>query len=128
MGFGGGIGRKAFLLQVPEDLFAAPPAAGEPPVRRQGLAIFRRPDGGEDFLLFRAQVVGVEGARLLHRGQREMLQQVVLDDVAGSNGAVVLTGTAARADVLGHRNLQVVRLFLRQACSKAVGVIDWWTR
>ena len=67
-----------------------------------------QPDGGEHLLLLGAQVVRVEGDRLLHRGQREQLQQVVLDDVAGGADAVVVAGAAADADVLGHRDLHVV--------------------
>jgi hypothetical protein len=46
--------------------------------------------------------------RLLHRGQREQLEQVVLDDVAGGADAVVVPGAAADADVLGHGDLHVV--------------------
>ena len=65
-------------------------------------------DGGEHLLLLGAQVAGVERDRLLHRGQREQLEQVVLDDVAGGADAVVVAGAAADADVLGHGDLHVV--------------------
>jgi hypothetical protein len=51
---------------------------------------------------------GVERDRLLHGGQREQLQQVVLDDVAGGADAVVVARAAADADVLGHGDLHVV--------------------
>jgi hypothetical protein len=50
----------------------------------------------------------IEGDRLLHRGQRQQLQQVVLDDVAGGADAVVVAGAPADADVLGHGDLHVV--------------------
>lgn len=50
----------------------------------------------------------MEGAGLLHGGQREQLEQVVLDDVTRGADAVVVTGPAADADVLGHRDLHVV--------------------
>ena len=46
--------------------------------------------------------------RLLHRGQRQQLQQVVLDHVAGRADAVVVPGPAADPDVLGHGDLHVV--------------------
>ena len=63
---------------------------------------------GEDLLLLGPQVLGREGHRLLHRGQREQLEQVVLDDVAGGADAVVVAGPATDADVLGHGDLHVV--------------------
>ena len=50
----------------------------------------------------------VERRRLLHGDQRQQLQQVVLDHVAGRADAVVVAGPAADADVLGHRDLHVV--------------------
>ena len=50
----------------------------------------------------------MEGERLLHRGQRHQLQQVVLDDVARRADAVVVAGATAEADVLGHGDLHVV--------------------
>ena len=58
---------------------------------------------------------GAHGARaskldgLLHGGQRQELQQVVLDDVAGRADAVVVACAGADADVLGHRDLDVSR-------------------
>ena len=55
-----------------------------------------------------AQALGVEGDRLLHRGERHQLQEVVLDDVARGADAVVVAGPAADADVLGHGDLHVV--------------------
>ena len=41
----------------------------------------------------------------LHGGQRHELEQVVLDDVAGSADAVVVAGARADTDVFSHRNL-----------------------
>ena len=70
--------------------------------------VLGQPDGRQHLLLLLAQRVGVERHRLLHRGQREQLQQVVLDDVAGRADAVVVPGPAADPDVLGHRDLHVV--------------------
>ena len=63
---------------------------------------------GEHLLLLGAQVLGVEGDRLLHGGERQQLEQVVLDDVAGRADAVVVARAPGDADVLGHRDLHVV--------------------
>ncbi len=65
-------------------------------------------DRAEHLQLLRGQRLGVEGAGLLHRGQRQQLEQVVLDDVTGGADAVVVPGAAADADVLGHGDLHVV--------------------
>ena len=60
-------------------------------------------------LSFSARIsVGVEAGRLLHRDQREQLQQVVLQHVAGGAGGVVEAGPGADADVLGHGDLHRV--------------------
>ena len=67
-----------------------------------------QPDGREHLLLLVPEVGRVEGDRLLHRGERQQLEQVVLDDVAGGADAVVVAGPAADADVLGHGDLHVV--------------------
>ena len=72
--------------------------------------VLGEPDGGEDLFLLRPQVIGVEGDRLLHRGQGQQLQQVVLDHVAGRAHAVVIPGPAAGADVLGHGDLDMVHI------------------
>ena len=82
-----------------------PPAYWPRAVRAE---VLRQADGGQHLLLLGAQVGGVEGDRLLHRREGEELQQVVLDDVARRADAVVVAGTAADADVLGHRDLHVV--------------------
>ena len=50
----------------------------------------------------------VEARRLFHADQREQLQQVVLQHVAGGAGGVVEGGAGADADVLGHRDLHRV--------------------
>ena len=52
--------------------------------------------------------LGGELDRLLHRGEREQLQQVVLQDVAGSARLVIERGAPRDADVLGHRDLHRV--------------------
>ncbi len=62
----------------------------------------------EHLLLLEAQLLGVEGGRLLHGDQGHQLEEVVLDDVAGGTDAVVVAGAAADADVLGHGDLHVV--------------------
>ena len=87
---------------------AALPARGVLAARGAGGRVLRQLDGRQHLLLLRAQRVGVEGDRLLHRGQRQQLQQVVLDHVAGGADPVVVARPAADADVLGHRDLDVV--------------------
>ena len=52
--------------------------------------------------------VGLEGDRLLHTDEGEQLKQVVLDDVARGADAVVVAGSTADADVLGHGDLYMV--------------------
>ena len=105
-----GVGRDALLLQVAQDLLAALPAAGELPAGGVGGQVLGEPDGGEDLFLLGAQVIGVEGDGLLHRGQGQQLQQVVLDHVAGRAHAVVVPCPAAGADVLRHGDLHVVHI------------------
>ena len=72
--------------------------------------ILRQAHRGQDLRLFRGQVGRRERHRLLHGGQREQLQQVVLDHVAGRADAVVVPGSAGHADVLGHGDLHVVNV------------------
>ncbi len=108
VGLGGGRRRDAVLLEVPMTFCAALPAA-----RRTGRG--RWPWPGRRAAAprtapwsSRSEGPWVEGDRLLHGGQRQQLQQVVLDDVAGGADAVVVAGPAADADVLGHGDLHVV--------------------
>src|SRR5262249_58979296 len=70
----------------------------------------RQPDRGQHLLLLLPQRVRVERHGLFHRGQREQLQQVVLDDVARGADPVVVAGPAANADVLRHRDLHVIHV------------------
>ena len=89
-------------------LLPAGPAAG---VRAAGgvqIHPLGRSGRGQHLLLLRPQLAGLERGRLLHRGQRQQLQQVVLDDVPGDADAVEVAGPAADADVLGHGDLHVV--------------------
>ena len=67
-----------------------------------------RHDAGQELLLLHAQRLGLEGDGLLHADEGHELQEVVLDDVACGPDAVVVAGTTADADVLGHRDLDVV--------------------
>ncbi len=87
------------------------PPCQPPPYCPRAVAVDRSsgsPDGGQHLLLLGAQVLRVHGDRLLHGGQRQKLQEVVLDDVACRADAVVVARAAADADVLGHRDLHVV--------------------
>ncbi|MFK4542229.1 hypothetical protein RKD29_001825 [Streptomyces tendae] len=72
--------------------------------------IFGEADRAQHLGLLRRQRVRVEGGGLLHRGQGEQLEQVVLDDVARRADAVVVAGPTADADVLGHGDLHVVHV------------------
>src|SRR5699024_11666871 len=63
---------------------------------------------GEHFRLLCPQIRGVEGDRFFHRGEREQLQQVVLDDVPCCPDTVVIAGAGTDSDVLGHGDLYVV--------------------
>ena len=98
----------AVLLEVADDLLGALPAAGVLPAGGALVEVRGQADRRQHLLLLGAQVLGVEGDRLLHRRQGEELQEVVLDDVARGADAVVVAGAPADADVLGHRDLHVV--------------------
>ena len=108
VGLGARAGGDAVLVEVAADLLAALPAGGVLPARGAGREVGGQPHRREHLLLLRAQALGVEGDRLLHRGERHQLQEVVLDDVARGADAVVVAGAAADADVLGHGDLHVV--------------------
>ena len=110
----GGEGLGGRGLRIP------PRRAGRPPSDRPASpavywprAVFwsngsARRAAGEHLDLLGAQLVGWKH-RLLHRGQRQQLQQVVLDDVAGRADAVVIVaGASPDADVLGHGDLHMV--------------------
>ena len=68
----------------------------------------RHGDRLEHLELLGADLVGVEARRLLHRDQREQLEQVVLEHVTGGADGVVEGGPGADADVLGHGDLHRV--------------------
>ncbi len=89
-------------------MLASLPSAGVLAAGGRAGQILRKGDRCENLLLLGAQVLRVEGDRLLHRGERHELQEVVLDDVTRGADAVVVSGTATHADVLGHRDLHVV--------------------
>ena len=101
-------GVDAVLFEVAHDLLAALPACGVLPAHRVLAQVVGEHGGPEDLQFLRDQGLGVEGGGLLHRGQREELEEVVLDDVPGRADAVVVAGAAADADVLGHGDLHVV--------------------
>ena len=66
----------------------------------------------ENLLLLQTHCGGVHAGGLLHRGQRQELEQVVLDDVARGADGVVVAGPGADADVLGHGDLDMVHVAL----------------
>ena len=96
------------LVEEAVHLLAALPAAGVLSAGGGEREVLGQRDGREHLLLLRAEVGGLQADRLLHGGEGEQLQQVVLDDVARGADPVVVAGAAADADVLGHRDLHVV--------------------
>ena len=109
---GVGLGRRrrrdAVLVVEAGDLNPAGPALDVLPASGGQVEPRRQRHRAEQLLLLDPQRLRLEVGRLLHRDQRHQLEQVVLDDVAGGADAVVVARTAADADVLGHRDLDVV--------------------
>ena len=101
-------GLDGLLLEEARHLDAAGPPLGVLAACRRQVEATGEGDGLQDLELLGPEVRGVEGDRLLHRDQREQLEEVVLDHVAGGADAVVVAGAAADADVLGHGDLHVV--------------------
>ncbi len=64
--------------------------------------------GGQHLLLLGAELAGLERGRLLHGGQCEQLQQVVLDHVPRDADPVEVSGPTADSDVLRHGDLDVI--------------------
>ena len=108
IGLGGRRRVNALLLQVSDDVMRALPAGGVLSASGVCGQVLRQTHRGEDLRLLGGQVGGGERDRLLHGGQGQQLQQMVLDDVARCADAVVVSGAAGHADVLGHRDLHVV--------------------
>jgi len=65
------------------------------------------PDRLQQLQLLVPDRVRVVAGRRLHRGQRQHLQQVVLDDVAQGADLVVEDSAVLDPEVLGHRHLHV---------------------
>src|SRR5690349_14614207 len=110
VGLGVRVGGDPVFLQVAGNLDAALPAGRVLAAGGTGSQILRQPDRREYLLLLRPQGRGVERDRLLHRGERQQLHQVVLDHVTGGTDPVVVPGPAADPDVLGHGDLYVVHV------------------
>ncbi len=87
---------------------SSPPTVPACVLRAHRLLGRGRPDRGEHLDLLVAHLVGLEGGRRLHAGQRDQLQHVVLHEVAQRARPVVVAGAGADADVLGARDLDVV--------------------
>ncbi len=107
---GQGLGVHAVLVEEAHDLLAALPAAGVLPACRGGGEVLRQAHRGQHLLLLVPEARRVERDGLLHGREGEELQEVVLDHVARRADAVVVAGTAAHADVLGHGDLHVVHV------------------
>ena len=109
-GFGHGIVRDFFFLAVGGDGLVVDEAAAvlgadgvllEEIERRGG-------DRAQDFDLFVADRLGVEGGGRFHRGEGEELEHVVLQHVARGAGVVVVAAAALDADLLGDGDLHMV--------------------
>ena len=107
-GLGGGVLGEALLVEQPDDFLAALPAAGVLAAAGGLIQRFGELRGRQHFDLLGLQRRRVEADRLFHRGQRQQLHQVVLDDIAGRADAVVVAGPATQPDVFGHSDLHVV--------------------
>ena len=105
---GGRVLGEPLLLEQPDDLLAALPSRGVLAARGGLVQRLHHLGGRENLDLLGLQFTRPEAHRLLHRGQRQQLQQVILDDVAGRADTVVVATAAAEADVLGHRDLDAV--------------------
>src|SRR5271166_323882 len=107
---GGGVLREALLVEQTDHFLAALPA-GSVLATAAGLIERLRELGGRQHLdLLGLQRAGFEADRLFHRGEREQLHQVVLDDIAGGANAVVVAGPPAQSDVFGHGDLHMVHV------------------
>ena len=104
---GRGLG-EAVLVEQADHLLAALPARGVLPARGGQIQRLGQPGRGEHLDLLGLDLIGGEAHRLLHGGQRQKLQQMVLDHVPGGADPVVVAGAAAEADVLGHGDLHAV--------------------
>jgi hypothetical protein len=69
-----------------------------------------------------ANDLGAEGVRRFHRGQRQQLQEMVLDHVAQRAGLLVIPGPRTDALGFGDADLHVVdELQVEQRLEDAVG-------
>lgn len=99
---------EPLLVEQPNHLLPALPAGGVL-AAAGGLVEWLGKAGGREHLdLLGLQRCRVEADRLLHRGQRQQLHEMVLDDIAGRADAVVIARAPAQADVFGHGDLYVV--------------------
>ena len=67
-----------------------------------------RPDGAKHLDLLVADHVGLVGRGPFHGGQRDELQEVVLEHVAEHADTIVVAAAAADRHFLGHRDLHVI--------------------
>ncbi len=108
IGLGGRRLRDVLLVDVGDDPLPAQPALLVLAAHRVALEVGGQLDRAQHLGLLGPDRLRVEGDRLLHRGQSQQLQHVVLQHVARSTRRVVEAGPAADADVLGHRDLHRV--------------------
>ena len=105
---GRGLGGEAALVEQARHLLVALPARGVLAARRGQVQRLKRPGRREHLDLLGLQLVRTEADGFFHRRQRQQLDEVVLNDVARSTDTVVIAGPAAQADVLGHRDLDMI--------------------
>ena len=116
VGLGARVDGDAVLLQVASHGHAALEAGPVAAPGRGGVQVEHpgplQAHAVQDLLLLGAHRRGAHGAGLLHGGQRQELEEVVLDDVAPRADGVVVAGARADPDVLGHGDLHVVDVAL----------------
>ncbi len=72
--------------------------------------ILRQLHRREDLFLLRPQIIGIKRNRLLHRCQRQQLQQMVLDHIPRRTHTVVIPRPATGPNILSHRDLDMIHI------------------
>ncbi len=110
VGLGAAVGRHAVLLPVADHLLAlGPPGVVLGPDHvGQDLLGRRNLDRPQGLDLLVADALGVDGRRWLHQGERQHLQDVVLDDVPQSPCRFVEPAPMLDSEGFGHGDLHVI--------------------
>src|SRR5579859_761649 len=113
VGFSGGARRNAGFLAIAHHLLSRAEPAGAvlgAYDMRDDILPDQRLQGVQDFDLFVAHRISVEGDGRLHRDQREQLQHVVLHHIADGARFLVIAAAALQPDIFRHRDLYVVNI------------------